>query len=244
VTRPLRAAAWLAGLLAAGLLLRALGEGALAAPPLGSPGALVSWVEAREPITALVALVRLVAELAVWYVLGVSALHVAAGVLRRRGAHRLADALALPAVARLVKGGLGLGLVAATTVQPSGAATPPGHGTATMTPAPTRSPSATATMAPTTGTATMQPVPAPAPAPAPPPPTAAVVATTWTVAPGESFWSIAEEVLADAWGRPATDAEVDPYWRTLVERNRARLADPDDPDLLHPGQVLDLPPLP
>ena len=33
---------------------------------------------------------------------------------------------------------------------------------------------------------------------------------TWTVAPGESFWSIAEELLADHLGRPPTDAEMRP----------------------------------
>ncbi|MFP5322935.1 MAG: LysM peptidoglycan-binding domain-containing protein, partial [Acidimicrobiia bacterium] len=60
---------------------------------------------------------------------------------------------------------------------------------------------------------------------------------------GDSFWTIAEETVSDALARPATDDEVDPYWRRLVEANRARLVDPADPDLLHPGQVLELPPL-
>ena len=42
-------------------------------------------------------------------------------------------------------------------------------------------------------------------------------------------------IAEDRWprrGAPPTDAEVVPYWRTLVERNRDRLADPDDPDLV------------
>jgi nucleoid-associated protein YgaU len=68
--------------------------------------------------------------------------------------------------------------------------------------------------------------------------------TTWVVGPGDSFWSIAEELLADAWGRPPTDAETDPVWRGLVERNRGRLVDPGDPDAIHPGQVFEVPPLP
>jgi hypothetical protein len=69
-------------------------------------------------------------------------------------------------------------------------------------------------------------------------------AELWEVRPGEHFWSIAEEVLATSWGRPATEAEVAPYWAALVEANRDRLAHRDDPDLVYPGQVMALPPVP
>lgn len=62
----------------------------------------------------------------------------------------------------------------------------------------------------------------------------------WSVEPGESFWSIATEVLADRWGRPPSDGEVTPYWRALVEANADRLVT-GDPDLLYAGQVLVLP---
>ncbi|MGH9283765.1 MAG: LysM peptidoglycan-binding domain-containing protein, partial [Acidimicrobiales bacterium] len=81
----------------------------------------------------------------------------------------------------------------------------------------------------------------PAAAPAPPP---TADPHTWTVQPGDHFWSVAERVLAEAWRRPPTDTEVDPYWRTLVEANRARLRDPGNPDLLFPGQVIEVPALP
>lgn len=57
------------------------------------------------------------------------------------------------------------------------------------------------------------------------------------VQPGEHFWSIAEQVVAD---RSLTEP-VGRYWRRLVDANRDRLVDPDDPDLLHPGQELILP---
>jgi nucleoid-associated protein YgaU len=59
----------------------------------------------------------------------------------------------------------------------------------------------------------------------------------WVVAPGESFWSIAEEVVGDA---PAGDVET--YWRSLIEANRDRLVSPS-PDLIRPGQVFVLPPV-
>ncbi|MDP8976588.1 MAG: hypothetical protein M3N28_09565 [Actinomycetota bacterium] len=67
---------------------------------------------------------------------------------------------------------------------------------------------------------------------------------SWTVRPGDHFWSVAERVLADAWGRAATDAEVGPYWRELVDANRSGLPDPANPDLLFPAQSLTVPPPP
>lgn len=78
----------------------------------------------------------------------------------------------------------------------------------------------------------------------PPTPSASVDGETWHVERGDHFWSIAERVLADRWGRSPTSAEVDGYWRALVAANRTRLADPDNPDLLFTGQVISLPPVP
>ena len=64
---------------------------------------------------------------------------------------------------------------------------------------------------------------------------------TWTVQPGDHLWRVAERTLADAWGRPATDAEVAPFWRQVVEANRPVLADPANPDLVFAGQQLVIP---
>lgn len=52
-----------------------------------------------------------------------------------------------------------------------------------------------------------------------------------TVQPGDSLWSIASAHL----GRP-TDARVSAEWPRWYEANRAVIG--EDPDLLHPGQVL------
>lgn len=88
--------------------------------------------------------------------------------------------------------------------------------------------------------------PAPTPADAPQPGSGGgggpAQPTTWTVAPGESFWTIAEDLTSDRLGRRAEDREVDPVWRRLVDANRGRLLEPGNPDLLWPGQVLDVPP--
>lgn len=81
------------------------------------------------------------------------------------------------------------------------------------------------------------PAGAPAPAPLSPPPPV----DRWEVKPGQHFWSVAESLLASMWLRPPSDEEVDPYWRRLVAANRSILRDPDNPDLLYPGQVIAVP---
>lgn len=64
---------------------------------------------------------------------------------------------------------------------------------------------------------------------------------TWTVAPGESFWSIAADVVAGRVGHRPSDEEVARYWVALVRANAGRLPVPGDPDLLFAGDVLVLP---
>lgn len=71
-------------------------------------------------------------------------------------------------------------------------------------------------------------------------PDAAAPAGTWTVAPGDSFWSIAGAVLGDRLGRVPSEVEHTAYWSTLVDANRSHLVS-DDPDLVYPGQVFELP---
>ena len=65
---------------------------------------------------------------------------------------------------------------------------------------------------------------------------------TWVVGPGDSFWSIAEDVLASPAASPPGEREVGRYWRRLIDANRDRLVDSGNPDLLLPGQELVLPP--
>lgn len=56
------------------------------------------------------------------------------------------------------------------------------------------------------------------------------------VRPGDSLWSIAARVS----GPTATDAEVAAYWQRLRTLHTSTTG--DSPDLIHPGQQLDLPP--
>src|SRR5262245_48841972 len=59
---------------------------------------------------------------------------------------------------------------------------------------------------------------------------------TWVVGPGDSFWCIAEDVLASPRGDPPDERDVERYWRRLVDANRARLVDPGNPICLCPGR--------
>lgn len=65
---------------------------------------------------------------------------------------------------------------------------------------------------------------------------------TWTVRPGDDFWSIAEAVVTSSGGRPDPGG-VARYWSRLVAANRRRLPLPGDPNLLFPGDVIVLPPV-
>lgn len=58
-----------------------------------------------------------------------------------------------------------------------------------------------------------------------------------TVQPGEHFWGIAERTVAEG----ELEIGVTEYWQRLIDLNRAGLVDPDNPDLIFPGQVLVLP---
>ena len=65
---------------------------------------------------------------------------------------------------------------------------------------------------------------------------------TYTVTPGDTFWSIADQTLRAA-GLDPDDEAIVPYWRSLIEANRDRLRARDEPDLIFPGQVFVLPPV-
>lgn len=112
----------------------------------------------------------------------------------------------------------------ASTSAPQRLATPP---TAPTTPGPPAPTSATAAVAPSSAIASFG--------------SPQATPTAWTVRPGDSFWSEAEAVLLKAWGRPPTDAEIGPYWLTLIAANASRLLHPEVPDLIYAGQVFVIP---
>lgn len=57
---------------------------------------------------------------------------------------------------------------------------------------------------------------------------------------GDSLWSIARDALTVAGDRTPTDTETAEYVRHLIDHNRDPI---DDPDVIHPGQTFNLPPI-
>lgn len=83
--------------------------------------------------------------------------------------------------------------------------------------------------------------------PAPPPsearprrPAGPVADHLHTVVAGDHLWGIAEDVITSARGG-ATTADVAVYWRELIAANEDLPS--GDPDLIHPGEQVRLPPL-
>jgi len=67
-------------------------------------------------------------------------------------------------------------------------------------------------------------------------------ATEIVVSRGDNLWDLSEDRLAVDLEREPTDPEVVPYWTDVIDANHDRLVDPNNPSLIHAGQVLVLPP--
>lgn len=266
--RALRAVGGLGLLMVALAAVKAAGSGRLATPPLSSRTSFLDWVDDQGPATVAMSLVRLAAEGVLWYLVAMAVVVVIAEVTRWSAALRLADLVAAPVPDRVVR--VALGITLATTGQPlslaGGDLSVPSRGSVTMVAlgdddAAAGVPSmerlapgddvATGGPAQTVGTGTARAEPWPDGRSRSAPgslrehpvaaPIAATPAATWTVEPGESFWAIATETMADRLGQEPSDADVVPYWLSLIDTNRDRLVDPDNPDLILPGQVFELP---
>jgi LysM domain len=258
VTDALRAAlrlgAWVAGLLIAARVTLALGSGDLGVP-LNSMSDLTGWVEQASPATLAMALLRLAVLVGIGYLLLATLLSTLAEIVHLRPLTAVAERVTPRLVRRIAQGGGGVGLalgaIAGTLPLPdSGPDRPqttiaaPGPDVATMSRAPGSEATMASAVAAPASTATMARSDPPAPSPdlpsAPitttPPPTPGG-SETWIVEAGDSFWSIAEDVVG-----PGDERVLRRYWRALIVANRSRLADPQNPDLLIPGQELVLVP--
>ncbi len=249
---------WLA--LGAAVAVLQVAGGALPLPSLDAPSTWSTWLVGREPVVVAFAVVRLLALVAAWYGLVVAVVGVGLRLVSAEHLASLVDRLTLVPLRRLVSATVAVGLSATTLAATgAGAATtaaapsvpaPAPVSTTVVGPAaaPPGGPPATVTMhrldaAGTAPPGTQPPPAGPGRAVETTPGTVAgeVRADTWTVQPGQCFWSIAEAALGRAWGRPPTPPEVVPYWHRLIEANRAELADPHNADLVFPGQVFALP---
>lgn len=205
---------------------------ALIAVPVGTPPwpPSAEWISRVGAADAFVAVVRTAAV-----AVGV---HLVAATLLCRGLHALRQARLAAAVAATLPRALrplAVGALAAVTplsvahaaIEPQPAALP-----APEAPDPALEPSSPHDVA----TIVVLPTPLVVLA-------ASAQPQLWTVAPGDHFWSIAEQVLADAGNESPSESETGRYWALLVDANRARLVIPGEPDVLWPGQELVLPPV-
>jgi hypothetical protein len=255
-----RAVAWCGFLLASHVGLTAAAEVLPIPPGPWNGGDFLEWLPTADIAQLSFTVLRVGALVTVWYLALLTLLVLVARLSGVRPVAMLARAIAFPWARRLIDHALGAGL--ALTL--AGGLIPVAAGTATAAPAPVtmqvdEAPAGPVTMHlvdedhPVTmqvvpgaeagqrriggsiarSTVTMQRADAEPAAP-----------VTWTIAPGDHLWHVAAQTLADAWGRQPADAEVVPYWQALVEHNRGTLAVPDDPDLVYPGQVFELPAVP
>jgi hypothetical protein len=286
---------WLSALATGLVVFHALGQDGMAPPPLTDPGAWGDWLAAREPAVAAAALLRLVVLALAWYLVGATTIGIVARLVRVAGLIRLADALTLPMVRRLLQGALGVSLatamVGASTApvprdldaprlvlaaeqtvtdgsmteqadggddhtlsmrmvdpQPGGADDDgPALSMRVVDPKPTEA-ADDGGGGPISMRLVEQELEADHDAEVEPPgapddadEAGAAHDAVHRVEAGESLWSIARDALADHWDRAPSDTEVHGYWLQLVEHNRAGLADPDNPDLIFPGDEIALP---
>lgn len=250
--RLVSAALRLAGLAAAMGVLQWAGRGALAGPPLSDPGRWAGWLEARDPLVAAFGLLRVVTLAGIWYVALATLVGALLRIVGAASLVRLTDRVTIGPVRRMLAGTMSLGLAASGVVAvavpalrvPVAAAAQATSPSTTSTSTTSTSPTATSTPA-TVTMHRLSPVDsAQPPAVASVPDIAPATATTagqWTVKPGECFWSIADDVLAERLGRPPTDAEIVPYWQRLIDANRHHLVQRDNPDLVLPGQIFAVP---
>ncbi len=239
------------------LALHQLGTGPLALPRQWSNPALSDWARDRDPVTIALVVFRLLILAAAYHLAVTTAIGIAGRVMHLPSWVAAADAWTLPPLrstwGRLA--GLGLTATAALTSQlpvATAATRPPatiqiveapsgiGPGReATLHPSPT---------GPSTGTATLRLVDGPVDHSEPDTPSDGSTmaaedprteVAVHLVQPGDHLWSIAEVQLTNHLGRVPTDAEIVPYWQVLIAAN-PQVA---NPDLIYPGQPIDVPPV-
>lgn len=223
------------------VLLVRLGEASWARVDLRHPSA---WLATTPAPDALPAVLRLVAMAGLGWVLTslvVALVRVSvrrAGMLPAAGATRARDHRWIwPPARRLAERALGAALVVAAATPALAAAPPP----------PGLSPPGIA--APASAPQAAHPVPGfgqPPRTRLQAGPQHAAAAGRIVVEPGDNLWALAAAALGyahDVDSDRLTPQAITPYWLDVLDANHQRLRS-GDPDLIHPGEVIHLPPLP
>lgn len=214
------------------------------------------WLRDAPSEDVLLAGIRLAALIAAWWLLITTLLYVAARLADLNGAARAIGWVTVPGVRRWADRAIAVSVVAAgvLALTRSAAADPPPNTSPTPRPVVIDldhrdRPTIPYAPAPTvrTGAAPHVELPLP-PAPATPlpaPATSRPTSARHVIAPGDHLWSIAARHLAAGTRRSIADltpADIAPYWRRVVEHNRPHLRS-GDPDLVFPGEEIELPPI-
>jgi hypothetical protein len=220
--------------------LRSIGPSLPIGPAGADVGRWLAWLTAVGAPTAVIALLRAITLAVGTYLVVVIVLDLMAHATGLTWLATLVRGVTLPGLRRLLTGAAGAGLAVSLGL---GTLSPLAASAETPRPPPTmreldpdQPPVETPT---TTTTTTPAPMPGPVKDPAQDPPIA-----TWTIAPGDHLWRVAQRTLNRSWGRRPSDAQTLRYLTALIEQNRAVLVVPDDPDLVFAGQVFALPPIP
>ncbi len=238
----------------------------------GLPGLAIDWVdpigwaERAAPEDVIGATLRYVGLAIGYWVLATTALYWASGLPRLAVRPRWVRVITVPFVRRVVDSALAATLAAAIVATPLGPAladeTPlppiifeaetdgiPVPHVRLVEPAGTES----STTEPADSAADPTPLRLPAMRPIVPPvqtvetATADSVATTLlptarVVAAGDNLWTIAADHLGRAMDHHPDETETARYWRLVIETNRPTLRS-GDPNLIYPGEVIQLPAL-
>src|SRR6266508_2277264 len=230
---------------------------------LGGPGTdPAGWLASASPEAVVAGGLRLTALALAWWLLATTLLYALAHITRLPAAMRAVRWAVLPGARGLVERALGVSLLTTVALGAAGLGTgaasadePPPATVPSVVVEQDRRPQRDEPVAapevrggraletvpdPAPPTAPPAPDPSPVPAEPAPPPAAspptppAPIGAPYVVAPGDSLWTIAAN-------RTAGD-EVDAYWTRLVDANRDTLRS-GNPNLIYPGEVLELPPL-
>ena len=239
---------------------------ALPAPPLTAPAQWTGWLRANSAATVVFSLLRLGGVgVGAWLSFSVAVVALGSGWRRARIVMRVVPGPLLAAASVMIGASLtgcarGSSPTAGSSARQTGGP-PPTVTIAALPTSPAPPPTVTLPARPARPAPPSGPPPAPVgappppapvgasppptpvgtpappglPHPAPPPPSVAQ-SRVWTVAPGQSLWSIAASVVARAGGDPADLRQVGPYWERLLRVNPR-----PNPDLIRPGEVLSLP---
>lgn len=217
----------------------------LGTPPVLEPTTASHWLDRHDPITATFSALRSIGLGVGWYLIGATTLQIAVRTLRLGPVTAVVDWLTISHIRSIAAGLVGVAAAAGPTAT---SAAPPQvmltrlagpTETATLVRLPDADPTAQADDEAEIAVLERLPGDVDEPPSDETAPELRAPAEEIRVRPGDCLWHLAEERLAEELGRPPTDAEVDPYWRQVLAAN-----DLPNPDLLFPGQVVVLPPLP